>query len=252
MFNKKTVFDGSYYKEIGDFLGENYLQYGFTQGTEQEVGFLVDLMGLRPGHRILDVGCGPGRHSLALARRGMHMTGVDISPRFVEIAAERAAREQLPATFLEQDARTMSFSREFDAAICLCEGAFGLAGSLDNHRSVLQGVHAALKPGGLFVLTALHTLAVVRGLEDTARFDAYTGTEVSREPATNPAGETKEVTFYTVSFTCRELQMLFEEAGFDVLDAYGCIAGQFSRKPLAVDDYEIMLVARRKTDHGTA
>lgn len=242
---KKTDFDGSYYKEIGDFLGENYLNYGFTQGTEQEVDFLVDLMGLASGQRVLDIGCGPGRHSLALARRGVHTTGVDISPRFVQIATEQAEREQLPATFLEQDARSLSFNGEFDAAICLCEGAFGLAGSLDNHRKVLQGVHAALKSGGMFVLTALHAHAVVRGLTDAASFDSYTGTAISREPATSPEGETKEITYYTVSFTFRELQLLFEEAGFEVLEAHGCTAGSFSRKPLGVDDFEIMMVARK-------
>lgn len=242
--NKGIEFDGSYYREIGDFLGENYLQYEFARGTEHEVEFLVDLMGLSSGMHLLDVGCGPGRHSLALARKGVRMTGVDISPRFVQIASEQAARESLPATFLLKDARELGFSGEFDAAICLCEGAFGLAGSLDNHRKVLQGVRRALKPGGLFVLTAIHAFCEVRMLGESARFDPYTNTSVARETVTNPEGDTKEVTFYVTGFTYRELSMLFEEAGFEVLDAYGCIAGSFSRKPLELGDYEIMMIGR--------
>lgn len=241
----KIEFDGSYYKEIGDFLGENYLAYGFAQGTEQEVGFLADLMEIRPGQKLLDVGCGPGRHSLAFARRGVHMTGIDISPRFIKLASEQAAKEKLPATFLEQDARALSFGPVFDGAICLCEGAFGLAGSLDNHRNVLRGVRNALKPGGWFVLTAIHALAAARGMRDGTDYDPYTNTMVTREPATSPEGVTKDVTYYTTGFTHRELVFLFEEAGFEVLESFGCIAGRFSRKPLELDDYEIMMVARR-------
>jgi len=120
----KIGFDGAYYKEIGEFIGENYLHYGFTKGTEQEVAFLVKEMGIKPGHKLPDIGCGPGRHSLAFARPGVHMTGIDITPRFSELARERAKRERLPATFLVQDAREMAFDGEFDGAICLCEGAF--------------------------------------------------------------------------------------------------------------------------------
>jgi ubiquinone/menaquinone biosynthesis C-methylase UbiE len=241
----KLEFDGAYYREIGEFLGENYLKYGFAQGTEQEVDFLVELMGIKPGLKLLDIGCGPGRHSLALARRGAHMTGIDIVPRFVDIARRQAAKERLPAEFLVRDARELDFRGEFDGAICLCEGAFGLAGSLDNHRKILRGIHRALKPGGWFVLTAIHLPAELRMSPEGAVYDAYTNTTAVREPVTSPEGETKEVTFYTTAFTYRELLLLFGEAGFEVLDAFGCIAGQFSRKPLEPDDYEIMMVARR-------
>ena len=58
----------------------------FTTGTEQEVDFLVDALGLEPGMRVLDAGCGPGRHALALARRGIEVVGVDLSPDFVALA----------------------------------------------------------------------------------------------------------------------------------------------------------------------
>ncbi|OUN00257.1 MAG: hypothetical protein BAA02_00145 [Paenibacillaceae bacterium ZCTH02-B3] len=241
----KIEFDGAYYREIGEFIGENYLDYGFTKGTEQEVGFLVEEMGIKPGQKLLDIGCGPGRHSLAFARLDVHMTGIDITPRFIELARERAKRERLPASFLVQDAREMAFDGEFDGAICLCEGAFGLAGSLENHLKVLKGAYRALKPGGWFVLTAIHVPAVIRELKDPSCYDPYTNTSVIREPVTSPEGETKEVTFYTTAFTCRELVLMFGEAGFQVRNAYGCIAGQFSRKPLEPDDMEIMIVARR-------
>jgi SAM-dependent methyltransferase len=194
-------YDGTYYAAIGDFLGEEYLQYGFTQGTTQEVDFLDDLLGLPAGARILDVGCGPGRHSLELARRGYRPVGVDIAPRFIEIARRRADEEGLAADFIVVDARDLAFDQAFDAAICLCEGAFGLAGDEDGHGRVLTGVSRALLPGAPFVLTAINALAAARATDDAARFDPYTCTLVEAETIRSPEGERREVEFFTTSFT---------------------------------------------------
>jgi cyclopropane fatty-acyl-phospholipid synthase-like methyltransferase len=80
------VTDGHWFEELADHLGPAYLRYSFTYGTEQEVDFLVRELGLEPGMRVLDVGCGPGRHARALAQRGMVVHGVDISARFIELA----------------------------------------------------------------------------------------------------------------------------------------------------------------------
>lgn len=114
-----------WFEDVADHLGGAYLRYSFTKGTEQEVAFLVEELGLEPGMRVLDVGCGPGRHAQALARRGIEVHGIDISDRFVELA--RAAAPS-GATFERLDARHLAFEAEFDAAISLCQGAFGLAG----------------------------------------------------------------------------------------------------------------------------
>ncbi|MGH2756171.1 MAG: class I SAM-dependent methyltransferase, partial [Actinomycetota bacterium] len=81
---------GPYFNVVGDTLGRAYLRYDFTKGTAQEVPFLIDLLALPPGARILDVGCGPGRHALELAAAGYAVTGIDVSRRFLDIAAEDA------------------------------------------------------------------------------------------------------------------------------------------------------------------
>src|SRR5262245_47925593 len=75
-----------WFEPIADHLGGAYLRYSFTKGTAQEVSFLVEALGLEPGMRVLDVGCGPGRHALALAGRGIEVVGIDISRRFVDLA----------------------------------------------------------------------------------------------------------------------------------------------------------------------
>ena len=63
-----------WFEDVADHLGPAYLRYSFTMGTEQEVDFLVRTLGLEPGMRVLDVGCGPGRHAIALAKRGIGVT----------------------------------------------------------------------------------------------------------------------------------------------------------------------------------
>ncbi len=117
-----------WFETAADHMGDAYLRYSFTKGTDQEVDFLVERLGLEPGDRVLDVGCGPGRHALALAERGMVVTGVDISRRFVDLANTAAAERDLPATFQRVDARRLGFDGTFDAVISLCQGAFGLQG----------------------------------------------------------------------------------------------------------------------------
>lgn len=239
-------YDGGYYANIGDFLRQRYLDYGFTRGTRQEVDFLVELLDLPADARILDVGCGAGRHSLELARRGMNAYGVDISAGLIEVARQQAVAEGLPAEFLVADARRLELAPEFDAALSICEGAFGLAGGDDDHRQVLVGIHRALRPGAPFVLTAINALSVARKVDPGASsFDPYTCTSVDRAILRNPEGATRKAEIYTTAFTYRELKWFLEEAGFQVEAGYGCVAGKFERKQLAVDDVELMMVARR-------
>ncbi len=242
MANHNHKYRGNYYEEIGNFLGESYLNYGFTKGTLQEVDFLIERMKLQAGATIIDIGCGPGRHSLELSRRGIRPTGIDISSSFIELAQRKAAEEKLNAAFMVADARRLPLTQSFDGAICLCEGAFGLAGDDEGHKQILCEIHRVLKPGSLFILTAINALSAVR---NDPRMDAYTNTTSVSETITNSEGNSKEVEIYTTAFTFRELKLLFDGSGFEVLNGYGCSAGDFSEKLLSTGDIEIMIVARR-------
>jgi len=84
--------EDAWFNPVAQFLGTAYLRNAFTRGTEQEVAYLVDALRLEPGQRVLDVGCGPGRHSLALARRGLEVLGVDLSPDFLALARDKTPR----------------------------------------------------------------------------------------------------------------------------------------------------------------
>src|SRR6187431_2946505 len=148
-----------WFEPIADHLGSAYLRYSFTKGTVQEIDHLVGALGLVAGMRVLDVGCGPGRHAHELARRGFEVHGVDISQTFVDLASATAPAG---ATFERLDARSLPFRDEFDCVICLCQGAFGLMTANREDERVLAGIASALHPGGRFALSAFNAYFAVR------------------------------------------------------------------------------------------
>jgi SAM-dependent methyltransferase len=240
-----------WFEGVADHLGGAYLRYSFTKGTEQEVGFLVGALGLAPGARVLDVGCGPGRHAHALARRGMEVLGVDISQRFVDLANEAAPEG---ARFERMDARSLPFVGGFDAVISLCQGAFGLAGGagadgslLDPDGAVLDGMARALVPGGRLAVSAFSAYFQVRFLEDTDAFDAAAGVNHERTVVKDETGAEAEVELWTSCFTPRELRLLAARAGLAVGDLWSVTPGGYAARPPDLDHPEYLMLAHRPT-----
>jgi SAM-dependent methyltransferase len=235
--------DGPWFNEVAEFLGTAYLRNAFTKGTEQEVEFLVGQLGLEAGDRVLDVGCGPGRHSLALARRGIETHGVDLSPDFVDLARQAAKEDDLPATFAVQDVRTLEIDSTYDAVICLCQGGFGLLGGDD--AEVVGRIAAAIRPGGHLALTAFSAPFALRWLEDGEEFDPATG--VLHETATvrNEVGEERAFDLWTTCFTPRELTLTALRAGLTVDGVHGVKPGGYRTGRPTLEHPELLLFARR-------
>jgi SAM-dependent methyltransferase len=239
--------DGHHWFEpVADHLGSAYLRYSFTKGTEQEVAFLVDALDLQPGMRVLDVGCGPGRHAHALAERGLEVVGVDISQRFVDLATVGAPAG---ATFRRGDARTLGFEAEFDAAISLCQGAFGLTGGpgapLDGDGAVLAGMARALRPGGTLAVSAFSSYFMVRFLEQQDTFDVEAGVNHERTTVKDEQGEEAQVDLWTTCFTPRELRLLAAATGLEVRHLWSVTPGAYAADPPSLDSPEYLLVAAR-------
>lgn len=238
--------DAHWFEPLADHLGDAYLRYSFTKGTAQEVAFLVDVLGLVPGMRVLDVGCGPGRHAHALGRRGIEVVGVDISRRFVELAARDAPPG---ATFVRADARSLTFDAEFDAAISLCQGAFGLAGGpgapLDGDGEVLDGIARALRPGGCAAVSAFSAYFQVRWLEETDTFDADAGVNHELTEVRDTSGAPTPAELWTTCFTPRELRLLAGRAGLAVRAVWSVAPGDYARRAPTMDSPELLLVAER-------
>jgi SAM-dependent methyltransferase len=230
-----------WFEDVADHLGSAYLRYSFTKGTLQEVEFLVEALDLRPGLRVLDVGCGPGRHARALAERGIEVHGIDVSRRFVELANDGAPAG---ATFERMDARHLAFHAEFDAVICLCQGAFGLM-TVDGHdETVIAGISRALRPGGRLALSAFSSYFVVKHWEG-ADFDADTGVTHERTEILNEAGEALETSLWTGCYTPRELRLLCSAHGLDVDSISSVEPGAYGSAPPTVESAEFLLLARR-------
>lgn len=253
-------FEGHWFEQIADHLGPAYLRYSFTMGTEQEVDFLVDVLGLEPGQRVLDVGCGPGRHVVALARRGIQVVGVDISRRFVEVALEVADREGVSdlVAIERGDARRLGElvdAGSFDAAVSLCQGAFGLGGPPDDadpqnlvaDESVLAGIRDALRPGGRAAVSAFSSYFQVRWLEERDSFDAATGVNHERTELLDADGAQAEADLWTTCYTPRELRLLAERVGLGVDHIWSVTPGGYTRSEPTIDSHEFLLVANRPT-----
>jgi SAM-dependent methyltransferase len=243
---------GPWFNEIAKFLGKTYWAPGtgrvmaFTKGTEQEVGFLVDALGLEAGERVLDVGCGPGRHALALARRGIDVAGVDLSEDFITLARDAAAMDRLTARFEVGDVRELAYDAEFDAVICLCQGGFGLLGGRDEPPA-FERIAAAVRPGGRLALTAFSAAFAVRFLEEGETFDPAGGVLHERSTVRNEDGKEEVFDLWTTCFTARELELLAGRAGLEVAGVHGVTPGRYGTAPPTLDDPELLLLARRRT-----
>jgi ubiquinone/menaquinone biosynthesis C-methylase UbiE len=155
----------------------------FTKNTIREVDFLLEELSLQPGDSILDVGCGTGRHSIELAKRGYSVTGIDLSSEMLARAAEAAHAANVNVNWIHSDATRFSLAGRYDSAVCLCEGAFGLLGQeddpIDQPLSILCNISRSLKPQAKAVLTVLNATPMIRKYtnKDVAegRFDPMTG-----------------------------------------------------------------------------
>lgn len=228
-----------WFEQMADHMGETYLRYSFTKGTVQEIDHLVEALQLKPGMRILDVGCGPGRHAYELARRGFLVHGIDISQTFIDVAQKSAP---VGATFERMDARQLSFVQEFDAVICLCQGAFGLMTAHGHDIAVLQGIANAVKPEGGVALSAFNAYFAVK-YHDAAEFDADAGVSHEVTEVKNASGQGIQVDLWTGCYTPRELRLLLAGVGLDVRSISSVEPGAYGNDAPTLESPEFLVIA---------
>ena len=241
-----------------EFFDENYLRAYRPRlalvDAEKEVEFLIGQLRLQPGMRLLDLCCGQGRHAVPLARRGLRVTGLDLSGRLLA-EAEKSAREAgVSVELVRRDMRDIPWSGEFDGAINMFT-AFGYFDDDEQNFRVLEGMARALKPGGRFCLDVMSYSWLLRHYEEKGwscgegdlleleerRMDWATGYHESETTFIEPDGSRKKRTIRVRMFAPHELVSWLHRAGLTVESLFGDLAGS----PFGLDTPRLVLVGRK-------
>ncbi|NMC44991.1 MAG: methyltransferase domain-containing protein [candidate division Zixibacteria bacterium] len=248
--------------ETADFLdgyktyfGAEYLTTGksaqlTTERTRTEIDRLIKLLNLTGSERILDVGCGWGRHVLELARRGYDVTGIDQSETMIARANELARAEGLISAFVVQEMEDIDYIDAYDLGIALF-GSFGYSRDDDVHLSILSRLHRALRDGGRLCIEQWNRDKYIRldGQRQTHEhngatiieyhaFDHTTGRmNILRRYITAEDAREFKVSFRL--FAVDELRNLLTSAGFERINIYGDLDGN----PLTSETPRMVVVA---------
>ena len=250
-----------WYEELFVNYGVKYDNECFTQGTIGECDFIEKEIGYNKATKILDIGCGTGRHAIELAGRGYKVVGIDLSESQLKRAREKASEQKLKIDFQQYDARKLPFSRKFDLAIMLCEGAFPLMETDEMNFQILKNAAKALKPGGKLIFTTLNGLfplfhSVKEFLDSQAKegnaksdknsFDLMTFRDINTTIFEDDLGNKKELKCNERYYVPSEITWLLKTLKFETIDIYASKLGAFSRSDkLTTEDFEMLVIAEK-------
>lgn len=205
--------------------------------TKEEVDNILSLLKISPPASVLDLCCGPGRHSLELVRRGFVVTGVDKTKTYLHKARKLAKKESLEAEFIQKDMRSFCKPNTFDAAINLFT-SFGYFEKIEDDKKVLRNVYRSLNRGGIFLIDTVgkEVLARIFRERDWMEIDGNIILEERKVCKDWTWIESRWVLLkdgkmeeYTVShrlYSAAELRDLLENIGFRRIEVCGGLAGE--------------------------
>jgi 2-polyprenyl-3-methyl-5-hydroxy-6-metoxy-1,4-benzoquinol methylase len=250
-----------WYEALFENYAHKYDNECFVQGTIGECDFIEKEIACDKSLEIIDIGCGTGRHSIELAKRGYSVTGIDLSGSQIVRAKEKAAEAGVTIDFQKHDARALPFKGEFDLAIMLCEGGFSLMETDEMNFEILKNAAKALKDKGKFIFTTLNGLfplfhSVKEFYESAAKegnsackncsFDLMTFRDHNTVVFEDDAGAKKELTCNERYYVPSEITWLLKTLGFRKIDIFGVKLGAYSRNDkLTTEDFEMLVVAEK-------
>ena len=251
--------DKQWYESLFENYGRKYDSETYTHGTIGECDFIEKELGSDKSLKILDVGCGTGRHSIELSNRGYNVTGIDLSESQLKRAREKATAANLSIDFQRQDARNLPFDSEFDAAIMICEGGFSLMETDEMNYDILKSVTKALKPQAKFIFTTLNGLfplfnsvnefyaSVQEEGNSTCKsnsFDLMTFRDHNTVEFEDDSGNKKTLECNERYYMPSEITWLLKSLGYKTIDIFGARLGAFSREhKLTTEDFEMLVIA---------
>ena len=229
-----------------------YRDFLTPERTEREAAALRRMVALPPQAEVLDLACGWGRHSIALARQGLRVTGVDLSKTLLARARRRAKAGGVDVHFVRGDMRELEWSGRFDLVLSLYS-SLGYFLSDEEDLKVLRGVRAALRPEGCFVVETMHRDHVVAHFAERdwweteggatvwveREFDAVAG--VSREWTRWSRGKHAGEKYHELRIrAATEWDALLREAGLVPVDWYGA----WDLRPFERTSEDLIVVCR--------
>ena len=250
-----------WYEALFENYARKYDGECFVQGTLGECDFIERETGADRSLKILDIGCGTGRHSIELAKRGYQVTGVDLSGSQLARAREKAKEAGVAVDFQEQDARNLPFEGEFDLAIMLCEGGFSLMETDEMNFEILKNATKALNDKGKLIFTTLNGLfPLFHSVNDFYKsaqkegqsqckecsFDLMTFRDHNTAAFDDDSGNKRELKCNERYYVPSEITWLLKTLGFKKIDLFGAKLGAYSRNDkLTTEDFEILVVAEK-------
>jgi len=250
-----------WYESLFENYGRKYDNECFVQGTVGECDFIEAEIGRDKSLKIIDIGCGTGRHTIELTKRGYQVAGVDLSQSQLARAREKAKEAGLTINFDQHDARALPFENEFDLAIMLCEGGFSLMETDEMNFAILKSATRALKHNSKFIFTTLNGLfplfhSVAEFYKSAQKegqsqckecsFDLMTFRDHNTAVFEDDSGNKKELKCNERYYVPCEITWLLKSLGFKKIDIFGAKLGAYSRNDkLTTDDFEMLVVAEK-------
>ena len=201
-----------------------------------EVDGIISLLRLQPGMSIVDLCCGPGRHSLEFARRGFQVTAVDRTRRYLDRASAQAANEGLQIEFIQEDMRNFCRPNTFDAVLNLFS-SFGYFEDPQEDRQVAMNISHSLKPRGVLVMEMMGKEVLARIFQERD-WHEEDGVLILEERKIRNGwdwidarwilfqdGRRIEKTLSLRLYSAAELTSLLRDCGFARAEVYGDLAG---------------------------
>lgn len=246
-----------WFEEIFDEDYLHTLPFMTPHQTEREVAFLLETLELPPTGRVLDIGCGYGRHAMEMAARGYRTVGLDLSLPLLIRATDATRRVGVNVDFVHGDMRDMSFDSEFDGAYCFFT-TFGYFDD-DTNRRVASGICRALKPGGRFILELINRDYLIGDLPtrvwwqgdgcvvlEEVDFNYFTSRLQVQRQIILENGRQLEQEISIRVYSLHEIGKVLHHAGFRVLEVSGSLdlRGRFYGN----ESRQLVVVAERRAN----
>lgn len=250
----KKIVAHNWYEEF--FQGLNCELWGKAvtpEWNKKEVDFIVSELKIKPGQTILDIPCGFGRHSVELAKRGFHVTGVDISPTFIKGLTKQIKKGKLSVRVIEANVLTLKLTQKFHGIICMgnCFGHF----DFDKMKLFIEKVSSCLHKGAKFIINSgmiaesilpnftKHRMFTINDIKMSI-LNVY---NVDDSSVTSHIVYTKnsmkeEHSFKHYVFTMEEVSRLLKMYGLDIIHNYNST----SKEEYSFGDEQIYMVAEKQ------